>query len=64
MALIGGAIFATGIMTAWLYYKNGQKQRMIESGEAAKFTDKELAVMGDESPYFRYVPYICLRTNS
>ena len=34
---------------------NRRKQQMIDSGRAAQFTRQELAEMGDDSPYFKYV---------
>ena len=37
-----------------LYLANKRKQRMIDSGEAAKLTRQEIADLGDESPYFFY----------
>ncbi|PWY98250.1 MFS general substrate transporter [Testicularia cyperi] len=37
-----------------LYLANKRKQRMIDSGEAAKLSKSELADLGDESPYFKY----------
>ncbi|KDN41954.1 MFS general substrate transporter [Tilletiaria anomala UBC 951] len=33
---------------------NARKQRMVDSGEAAKLTRKQLADLGDSSPYFKY----------
>lgn len=48
------AIAGTATKAALLLRANRQKQKMIDSGEAAKFTREELADMGDRSPYFVY----------
>ena len=48
------AIAGTALKAALLLRANKRKQRMIDSGEAAKFTRQELADMGDRSPYFVY----------
>lgn len=37
-----------------LHLANKRKQRMIDSGEAARLSKEEIADMGDESPYFKY----------
>lgn len=37
-----------------LYLANKRKERMVDSGEAARLTKEEIADMGDESPYFKY----------
>ncbi|CAO1620631.1 unnamed protein product [Parajaminaea phylloscopi] len=48
------AIVGSLVNFALLYRANQKKQRMIDSGEAAKIPRAEIADMGDESPYFRY----------
>jgi len=57
--LINIGLLALGIVVVlingfFLMTANKNKQRMIDSGEATKYSVQELGDLGDRNPYFKY----------
>lgn len=54
LGMAGAGIIAATVLEFVFIYKNKRNERMTEDEIRSKYTEEELAAMGDRSPLFRY----------